>query len=217
VIPRFNLLAKADQAPGLMLAFVTQAALRRRSALAWFSWTAGLGVGCMLANAPAHAWGELRWDEVKQKVRNSHPEVRPLSVAELRNWQSDRQRPAPLLIDSRSREEFDISHIEGAVHAATVAEAWALLAQQAPGVSVVVYCSVGLRSAELVSKLQSRAQRQRPQVSPSTAFYNLEGSLFEWANQGLPLVNAQGSTALVHPFNKRWGALLNRERWAPLR
>jgi rhodanese-related sulfurtransferase len=190
---------------------------QRRTALAWFAWAGSLGALNPFAYGPAWAWGELRWDAVKERVRKQHPEVRPLSVADLRSWQLDPQRTAPLLIDSRAIEEFVVSHIDGAVHATKVDEALALLAKQPPGKPVVVYCSVGLRSAELASKLQSSLQRQRPQGSPAPVIYNLEGSLFEWANAGLPLVNTQGSTALVHPFDKRWGALLQRERWAPLR
>jgi hypothetical protein len=40
---------------------------------------------------------------------------------------------------------------------------------------------------------------------------NLHHSIFAWADQGLPMVNAGGRTEKVHPFNRAWGRLVNRE------
>jgi 3-mercaptopyruvate sulfurtransferase SseA len=38
---------------------------------------------------------------------------------------------------------------------------------------------------------------------------NLKGSIFAWADAGLPLVNQAGTTRAVHSFDKHWGQLLN--------
>ena len=38
---------------------------------------------------------------------------------------------------------------------------------------------------------------------------NLEGSIFAWANAGLPLENKNGVTKKVHGYDESWGKLLN--------
>ncbi len=41
--------------------------------------------------------------------------------------------------------------------------------------------------------------------------YNLEGSLFKWANEGRPMVNSEGvKTIHAHPYSVVWGRLLHR-------
>ena len=55
---------------------------------------------------------------------------------------------------------------------------------------MVAYCSVGYRSAGLTDELGQRGY---------TRVCNLEGSLFQWANEGRPLVNADGRVNVVHP------------------
>lgn len=40
--------------------------------------------------------------------------------------------------------------------------------------------------------------------------YNLEGGLFQWANEGREVVDNQGGAIrMVHPYNSFWGKLLN--------
>lgn len=47
---------------------------------------------------------------------------------------------------------------------------------------------------------------------PDVQVYNLEGSIFKWANEGRPLVDPTGNTAkLCHPYSAVWGKLLNKE------
>ncbi|MEM8660723.1 MAG: rhodanese-like domain-containing protein [Pseudomonadota bacterium] len=69
-----------------------------------------------------------------------------------------------------------------------------------------MYCSVGYRS--------SKATEQLLKLGLSNV-HNLEGSIFEWANEGKPLVQG-GSDSLtpshvVHPFDDNWGQLLRVE------
>jgi hypothetical protein len=63
----------------------------------------------------------------------------------------------------------------------------------------VAYCSVGYRSARLVAQLRQAGYTQ---------VYNLEGSIFRWANEGQSLVSQGQLVAVVHPFNPTWGLLL---------
>ena len=73
-----------------------------------------------------------------------------------------------------------------------------------PGRPVVCYCSVGYRSCIL-----ARALRQEEGAPQSSDVFNLDGSIFEWANQGRAVVREGKPAAGVHPFNSTFGMLLN--------
>ena len=114
-----------------------------------------------------------------------------------------RQPAPPLLLDVRTPAEFRVSHLAGArfVNADSVATAqFAGLDRTQP---VVVYCSVGLRSERLGERLHALGFRQ---------VRNLYGGLFEWVNEGHPVVNAAGTTTDVHPYSTFWGTWLRRGR-----
>ena len=47
---------------------------------------------------------------------------------------------------------------------------------------------------------------------PELEIYNLEGSLFKWANEGRPLVDINSKpTVYAHPYSAIWGKLLKSE------
>ena len=72
---------------------------------------------------------------------------------------------------------------------------------------MVVYCSVGYRSAELARKLTARGHAN---------VANLEGSLFAWANEGRPVYAGTRLADRVHPYDAAWGSLLKPElRYTP--
>lgn len=124
------------------------------------------------------------------------PTVTPSELAALQN--------TPLLLDVREAGEFAVSHLAGAHRAEenVVAQLDRLgIRADSP---IVVYCSVGYRSSLLAVKLQEAGfQNVR----------NLEGSLFAWANAGLPLVNAGGPAEGAHPYSILWGRFLERSKW----
>lgn len=108
-----------------------------------------------------------------------------------------------MLIDVRQPAEYDVSHLPGALNAATATDIEEI------GISkeraIVVYCSIGYRSGRVARALQAAGY----------AVMNLEGSIFAWANEGRSLV-AKGPTGekavqVVHPYNTTWGKLLDRE------
>jgi rhodanese-related sulfurtransferase len=45
---------------------------------------------------------------------------------------------------------------------------------------------------------------------------NLEGSIFQWANERRPLVREEEPVSQVHPYNALWGRLLNDDVRASL-
>lgn len=139
---------------------------------------------------------------IRQLVRKRFPEVRQLSTGELASWLIDTNRPKPVLLDVRRPEEFAVSHLRSARRVDPGAGPGVLKEILATNVPVIVYCSVGYRSSELARRLIKAG---------ITNVFNLEGSIFQWANEGRPIVNEYGPTNKVHPYSTRWGALLKPE------
>ena len=140
----------------------------------------------------------LQWSTVKQDIRQRFPAVPQLSTVELVAWLADSTRTPPLLLDTRSVDEYAVSHLYHAHRATSLKEALILLDSLATDQSLVLYCSVGYRSSALVKKLNTH----------TTKIYNLEGSFFEWANSGYPIYKGPVRVNTVHPYNNKWGQLL---------
>ena len=58
---------------------------------------------------------------------------------------------------------------------------------------------MGQRSAAFVKRLV---------MSGYVKTYNLEGGIFQWANEGRPLFKGTRSASVVHPYDKHWGEML---------
>lgn len=114
-----------------------------------------------------------------------------MSVEELSNKKDD-----ILLMDTREKEEFNVSHIPGAVYAGYSDFDISQFRDFPKDTTLVLYCSVGYRSEKIGEKLMSAG---------FTQVYNLYGSIFEWANRGYRLHNNdQQSTGTIHTYNRRW-------------
>jgi rhodanese-related sulfurtransferase len=128
--------------------------------------------------------------------KHTVPTVAPATLA-----RALAQGEAPLLLDVRTATEFGVSHLSGA----QLVPYDSVATQEFPGVDrsrpVVVYCSVGYRSERLGDRLRTLGFQH---VS------NLYGGLFEWVNEGYPVVNAQGATPNVHPYSPLWSTWLKR-------
>ena len=178
-----------------------------RSKTSWrgFSWAAALLV---VSTATGCAFGRLEpendWAEVKRTIRERFPDVRQMSTADLDALLADPAAERPVLVDVRSREEYDVSHLRGALRAESEDEALDVLALEPLDRPIVVYCSVGYRSSMLAESLAGAGY---------TNVANLEGSLFAWANEGRPVVDDSGPVRVVHPYDNTWGRLLDRSLW----
>ena len=151
----------------------------------------------------------LRLALLRYGVRARFPEVRTISTAELAAWRADAGRVQPLVLDVREPAEFAVSHLAGSRSLPLAQAGPSAIADTPRDRPIVVYCSVGLRSAIAARALQRGG---------FTQVQNLEGSIFQWANEARPLVRSDGSPAdTVHPYDARWGRLLAPERRAPLR
>ena len=80
-------------------------------------------------------------------------------------------------------------------------------------VTVVCNCSLGYRSSALAQQLAYELDKPvHQELKSKTVIYNLEGSIFKWANEGKDLEDNKGrKTVYVHPYNIVWGKLLNAE------
>jgi hypothetical protein len=52
------------------------------------------------------------------------------------------------------------------------------------------------------------------QAKGFTKVFNLEGSIFKWANEGRGLYHGDQQTKVVHPFNSKWKQLLDKALWS---
>ncbi len=142
----------------------------------------------------------VAWPAVKQAIRAEFPTVKQIGTAELNAWLASGEA-MPLLFDVRQEAEYRVSHLPGAVRVDP-----GVLPALPPGVEkdtpIVTYCSVGYRSSALAARLGEQGY---------TEVSNLEGSIFEWANQGLPVVRDGQEVNAVHPYSRRWQRLLDDE------
>ncbi len=160
-----------------------------------------IGVAVLSASIlflPACSAGSADLETVKEAVAKAYTEVPQWSVAEAKAAMEG--AVPPVVLDVREREEYEVSHLDGAIQIAPDTEADAVLRQLPAGRKVLLYCSVGYRSSDLARRLLTAGRDD---------VVNLEGSLFEWANRGLPLFDAEGPTEKVHGYNRRWGRFLN--------
>lgn len=144
---------------------------------------------------------QLSWETVKQQIRNEFPEVEHISIAEFEQNLAETSPDKLLIVDVREPKEFAVSHLQDAVNLQN-AEAILTLAQAQHVEMIVLYCSVGYRSARMAQLLEDHGWDQ---------VVNLEGSIFEWANSARPVFSGQDPVTAVHPFDRVWGQLLDRQ------
>lgn len=100
-----------------------------------------------------------------------------------------------LILDVRDREEFEVSHIKGALLVSDV-DLESLQTDQ----PILVYCTVGYRSTELGTTLTKKG---------FSDIYNLDGGLIRWKNEGYEVYNMyEQPTDSIHVYSGVFGLLL---------
>ena len=142
----------------------------------------------------------LTWAEVEAMIARDFPSTPEISTGQLAQLMTG--QGGVVILDAREKKEYQVSHIQNALHAPSLATAEKYVPER--GTMIIVYCSVGYRSAGMVKRLREIGY---------TEAVNLKGSIFKWANEGRPVFKGTEEVRGVHPYNKKWGALLNRDLW----
>ena len=141
------------------------------------------------------------WSSILKDIDKRYPDVEHLDADSLMAWLNVGEK-TPVLLDVREKGEYTTSHIAGALHVKPGTTDFSFLDDTPKDTPIVAYCSVGYRSSELANALQKAG---------FTEVYNLEKSIFGWANAGYPVVQDSQPTDKVHPYNKLWGRLLDKK------
>ncbi|PCI81434.1 MAG: hypothetical protein COB20_01960 [SAR86 cluster bacterium] len=144
----------------------------------------------------------VSWESVDEKIEREFPGVESVATDVLLARYEVSDENLPIIIDVREDGEFRVSHLINALHLESAAAISEVIVERglSKDTEIIVYCSVGYRSASVAADLQERG---------FTQVLNLEHSLFEWASNGYPMINASGSTDKVHPFNRAWSVLVD--------
>jgi rhodanese-related sulfurtransferase len=165
--------------------------------------------GALLILAGGAIWvlaGDGRGLEgMKKLVRARFPSVQQLSTEALSARLKGDAKQVPILLDVRTQAEFEVSHLPGARRVDLKAKAADVLPMLEKNRPVVTYCSVGYRSSAMADRLRKAGVAD---VS------NLEGSIFQWANEGRPLEARGKPASKVHPYNGTFGKMLDSQRRA---
>jgi len=102
-----------------------------------------------------------------------------------------------VVLDTRKREEYDVSHLPNAIWVGEKWQASKFLKKQD---KVVVYCSVGIRSEDYGEQMLEAG---------FTNVSNLYGSIFSWKDAGFEVVDlTEKPTNDVHTYSKVWAKYL---------
>lgn len=140
------------------------------------------------------------WFGINQFLRYRFPHIHHLTVDELYQWLQDSAQTVPLLWDARTLAEYQISHLYQAQPIPDALEALETYFKPYKHRPIVVYCSIGYRSALIVEQLRKKGY---------TKVFNLTGSLFQWVTQGYNIYRGKQVIKQLHPYNNVWRLLLN--------
>ena len=140
------------------------------------------------------SWTKIDWDSINRSIDKKYPSIASISTESLKE-KLERQETITI-IDVREPDEFKVSHLPKAIN-----ETDPKTIDLPLETTIIVYCSVGLRSAKFAKTLNKRGYAH---------VFNLRGSIFEWANNSYPLKQGKQTVTVVHPYNKKWGSLVKK-------
>ncbi len=152
----------------------------------------------MLLNFIFPGCGQTSFDQhLRLLYRKTVPLIQPQELAA-----ALQQNKALVLLDTRSRPEYEVSHLPQAQfidYDLFSVEKFKNVALETP---IIVYCSVGVRSERIGEKLQQAGFKN---------VRHLYGGIFRWKNKGFPVYNHQNRpTDSVHAYNRYWGQWLTK-------
>jgi len=125
-----------------------------------------------------------------------------MSVEELK---MNRLNDSVIILDAREKVEFDVSHLPESIFVgySNFSEDQFSQKFKDKSASIVVYCSIGIRSESIAEKLQKAGY---------TNVSNLYGGIFAWKNTGFKVFSNGKETNKVHAFSKNWAKYLEKRR-----
>ena len=144
--------------------------------------------------------------KLEAEVARDYPAVPHVTSAEFAS-----RLPMPedlLLLDARATDEVKVSRLPGAEQVdpeISVEEFMARFGDRAKGRDVVIYCSVGVRSSKLATRV-----REAMLAKGARRVGNLRGGIFALHNNNQPLIDDLGATSWVHPYSWWWSRYLER-------
>ncbi len=169
--------------------------------MAWLAF-AGFGLGGAAAKEP------FSLSAIQAKVRTDFGTVSHLGTEALAKLIG---QDRVVLFDVREKSEFAVSRIAGAVRVDPGISRSGFLERLKRSIrskAVVFYCSVGVRSSQLARRVQAALKARG-----AAAIHNLDGGIFRWHGERKPLTDHLGATPFVHPYDRRWGKLVAREKF----
>ena len=134
-------------------------------------------------------WGQ--WAFGQQAPENGVPPE--VTSAQIRHLQGKKEyRNRFVIVDVRSKAETDVSMIPGAI-TKTEFEKDAI---QHQGKSIIVYCTIGVRSGNYATELKRKGWNA----------WNYKGSILDWCKNKLPLTADGKQTNRVHTYNRWYSA-----------
>jgi rhodanese-related sulfurtransferase len=150
---------------------------------------------------------EIDWFLLKHSLRSKFGGENWITTQQLADWLVDNNRPAPVLLDVRTPAEWKVSHLPGARLVDPKADAKTAAGDLPKDAPIVTYCAVGYRSGVMAQRLRAAGYAK---------VQNLEGSIFQWANEHRPLMRDGKRVTQVHPYSASRGRLLEPDVRAPL-
>lgn len=141
----------------------------------------------------------VAFEVIHRLTARKFPDVQWIDRAELARWRQDSARLQPLVLDARTAAEYRVSHLRDAVWIDPARPSLHPVVGLAKDAPIVVYCSVGYRSARVAHWLAGQG---------FSNVRNLSGSIFQWANEDRPVFRDGRPALEVHPYDRRWGWLL---------
>ena len=152
-------------------------------------------------------------------IRKTFPKVKQLDTGTLEKFIQENEHKNLILLDVREQEEYDVSHLPHAIRVGPD-EPVDQIMEKIKGssenladhhIKIVCYCCIGYRSSAMAQKLypEFKLLKKMQKIHVTSELFNLEGSIFKWANEGKELVDCNNEkTQYCHPYNYVWGKLL---------
>ena len=140
--------------------------------------------------------------DIHQKIISDYDNVNHISSDDVSKLNTEQV----VIFDVRGKKEHEVSHLDGAIQIDPDLDPQVFInkyGEAIKGKTVIYHCSVGRRSSKFASRVNSLSPQQ--QVDQS---YNLQGGIFHWRNDEMPLVDINSETTQVHPYNFYWGRLI---------